>query len=63
MQIFPHAANTVSRASIALAVALAIGIPVVVAILQRSSCATGVGVPRLQTVPFSHKHDHALLTR
>src|SRR5215475_2804843 len=56
MQIFPRAANTVARATLALAAFLTVGVPTAVAVLQRSSYATGVGVPRQQPIPFSHKH-------
>src|SRR5262245_4772204 len=43
MQTFPRAANTVARATLALAAFLAVGVPTAVAVLQRSSYATGVG--------------------
>src|SRR5262245_47666556 len=56
MQIFPRAINAVTRAALALAVALIVAVPTAVTMVQRSSYATGVGVPRQQPIAFSHKH-------
>ncbi len=55
-QIFPRAANSIAVASIVFVVVLLAGVLTAVAVVQRSSYATGVGVARMQPVPFSHKH-------
>src|SRR5262245_15082706 len=56
MQIFPTAVSAVTRAARALALALIVAVPTAVTMVQRSSYATGVGVPRQQPIAFSHKH-------
>ncbi len=55
-QIFPPAANTVARLSVPAALLLAAAVLAAIAVVQRSSYATGVGVPLAQPVPFSHRH-------
>jgi len=55
-QIFRPSANSLARVTIVTLVLLAIGIPTTIAIVQRSSLVTGVGVVQAQPVFFSHKH-------
>jgi len=55
-QIFPRSANSVARTSIVGAVLVLAGMLAGIAIFQRSSYATGVGVPVAQPIMFSHKH-------
>ncbi len=55
-QIFQSRANTLSRLSLLGAVVLVAGVSLGLWVLPRSSYVTEVGVPRIQPVPFSHKH-------
>jgi Cytochrome c7 and related cytochrome c len=55
-QIFRPSANSLAQVAIVTLVLLAIGIPTTIAIVQRSSLVTGVGVVQAQPVFFSHKH-------
>jgi hypothetical protein len=55
-QIFRPSADSLARVAIVTLVLLAIGIPTTVAIVQRSSLVTDVGVVQAQPVFFSHKH-------
>jgi len=55
-QIFRPSADSLARVAIVTLVLLAIGIPTTVAIVQRSSLVTDVGVVQVQPVFFSHKH-------
>lgn len=55
-RIFNRRANAIAWASIVLTVLVGAGTLAGVAIAQRSSYLTGVGVPIPQPVPFSHKH-------
>ncbi len=56
-QLFPKAANSIARASIALgAAAVALAAVVVVAVIPRSSFVTRENEAREQPVPFYHKH-------
>lgn len=55
-QIFRPSTNILARASIVGGGLLAAAICVSLYAFAHSSYVTGVGVPRLQPVPFSHKH-------
>jgi len=55
-QIFPRVTNTLARVSLFGAVFLAAGIGWAAWGLVHSSYMTGVGVARVQPIPFSHKH-------
>lgn len=55
-QIFHPSTNTISRVSIFGGIILVCVIVAAIAAINRSSYVTGVGVARLQPVPFSHKH-------
>ena len=55
-QIFHPSTNTISRVSIFGGIILVCVIVAALAAINRSSYVTGVGVARLQPVPFSHKH-------
>src|SRR5436305_13996235 len=55
-QIFYPSTNTISRVSIAAAVLALTAFALVGGALQRSPYLTEVGVPRVQPIPFSHKH-------
>ena len=55
-QIFRPSADSLARVAIVTLVLLALGIPTTIAIVQRSSLVTGVGVVQAQPVFFSHKH-------
>jgi hypothetical protein len=55
-QIFPPSTNTLARASIVGGVLLLTAIGVFVYYFARSPYVTGVGIQRVQPVPFSHKH-------
>jgi hypothetical protein len=55
-QIFPPSTNTLARASIVGSVLLVAAVSVFVYYFARSPYITDVGVPRIQPVPFSHKH-------
>jgi hypothetical protein len=55
-QIFHRSTNTISRVSIAAALALVVGVGAVGGSLFESSYLTRVRVPQDQPVPFSHEH-------
>jgi hypothetical protein len=55
-QIFRPSANSIARSSVVGALLVIVGALAGIAIFQRSSYATGVGVPVAQPVMFSHKH-------
>lgn len=55
-QIFRPTTNTLARLSIVGGATLVVVLLLAVAGIVRSSYMTGVGVPRRQPVPFSHKH-------
>src|SRR5438552_4644527 len=55
-QIFYPSTNTIWRVSIAAAVLALTAFALVGGALQRSPYLTEVGVPRVQPIPFSHKH-------
>src|SRR5438046_300721 len=55
-QIFHPSTNTISRVSIVAAVLALSAFALVGGSLQRSPYLTEVGVPRVQPIPFSHKH-------
>jgi hypothetical protein len=55
-QIFPSKMNILSKASMVIGAVLAGGGLALVLGLARSPYVNGVGVPREQPVPFSHKH-------
>ena len=55
-QIFHPSTNTLSRLSIFGSVVVLAALVAALAELNRSSYVTGVGVARIQPVPFSHKH-------
>jgi len=56
-QLFPHAANSIAKASIVvLALALGLVAVLVVAVIPRSSYVTRQGEAREQPVPFYHAH-------
>src|SRR5256886_15913838 len=55
-QIFYPSTNTISRVSIVAAVLALSAFALVGGSLQRSPYLTEVGVPRVQPIPFSHKH-------
>ena len=55
-QIFRPSSNTLARASIVGGGLLVAAICASLYAFAHSSYVTGVGVPRLQPVPFSHKH-------
>src|SRR5438093_10987901 len=55
-QIFHPSTNTISRVSIVAAVLALSAFALVGSSLQRSPYLTEVGVPRVQPIPFSHKH-------
>src|SRR5213593_3287693 len=55
-QIFYPSTNTISRVSIVAAVLALTAFALVGGALQRSPYLTEVGVPRVQPIPFSHKH-------
>jgi len=55
-QIFHPSTNTISRVSIFGGIIFVCVIVAAIAAINRSSYVTGVGVARLQPVPFSHKH-------
>lgn len=55
-QIFPRSSNVLSRLSILGGVAGLAALGLFLWAFARSSYVTGVGVPRVQPVPFSHKH-------
>lgn len=55
-QIFRPGANTLARVSLAAIAALAAATGWFLYEIYRSDYVTGVGIPRQQPVPFSHKH-------
>jgi Cytochrome c7 and related cytochrome c len=55
-QIFPPSTNTIARASIVGGVLLVAAVGASLYAIGLSSYVTGVGVARVQPVPFSHKH-------
>src|SRR5213079_3026791 len=55
-QIFHPSSNTISRVSIAAVLGLAIFVGAVGGSLVESTYLTGVGVPQVQPIPFSHAH-------
>ena len=55
-QIFRPSANTLARASLVAVVALLGGTGWFLYQIYRSDYVTGVGIPKQQLVPFSHKH-------
>lgn len=55
-QIFHRSTNTIARLSIFGGMALLALLVMAVAEINRSAYVTGIGVARVQPVPFSHKH-------